>query len=229
MTSMKLDNDALERTFLISAYDVLANNALDFSTPQCGRFFSNLGSVLHRAERVNKHLFTVLPPPQTGTLHAESDLTQDYQGRMYTMLTTSHSPPLESHLSSHLRAEPHLKGGAGDYALTAEIDHARKPHKHPETWWFSSDERTLVNAGKKISLTGIESLLLKQLALSDRRVCSKTDLILGINRDPEHYRGLEMCLSRLQEKFSDTANGERLFRSVRNRGYCLVQKIRATY
>ena len=44
-----------------------------------------------------------------------------------------------------------------------------------------------------------------------------TELIQSINRDPERYRGLEMCLCRLKEKVSNAANGERLFRSARNR------------
>jgi len=112
--------------------------------------------------------------------------------------------------------------------LTEEGDHLKKPYKNPETWSFNAEERTLSNMAKRIPLTGIETLLLKQLLFNEQRVSSKTELIQGINRDPERYRGLEMCLSRLQEKFSDTANGERLFRSVRNRGYCLVQKVKIT-
>ena len=126
---------------------------------------------------------------------------------------------LVNHLSEHKVA---------DSVQTAQINHSIKPNKKPDIWWFNAEERTLVNPGGKISLTSIESLLLKRLALSDRRVCSKTELIHGINRDPERYRGLEMCLSRLQKKFSHTAHGERLFRSVRNRGYCLVQQVRVT-
>ncbi|NMY13774.1 hypothetical protein HBO38_36320 [Pseudomonas veronii] len=51
-------------------------------------------------------------------------------------------------------------------------------------------------------------------------------LIRNIGREPELYRGLEMCLSRLQEKFKRVNDGERLFRSVRNRGYCLTQRIK---
>ncbi|MEB0029053.1 helix-turn-helix domain-containing protein [Pseudomonas sp. MH9.2] len=86
----------------------------------------------------------------------------------------------------------------------------------------------MVHDRKKIPLTNIESLLIKQLLLSDRRVCSKAELILCIHRDPAHYRGLEMCLSRLQEKFSTFSNGERLLRSVRNRGYCLIQRIKVS-
>src|SRR5213592_1473520 len=47
-----------------------------------------------------------------------------------------------------------------DSVQTAQIDHSVKPNKTPEIWWFSAEERTLANPGKKISLTGIESLLL---------------------------------------------------------------------
>nr|WP_269137472.1 helix-turn-helix domain-containing protein [Pseudomonas sp. PGPR40] len=78
-------------------------------------------------------------------------------------------------------------------------------------------------------MTGTESLMLTQLILSDRRVVSKNDLIQRIDKDPENYSGLEMCLSRLQKKFKTAAKGERLIRSVRNRGYCLAQRIRVAY
>ncbi len=94
-----------------------------------------------------------------------------------------------------------------------------------EVWSFRLNKRELSNANTKIALTTIESLLLKQLVLSHRRVCSKRELILAINRDPSNYTGLEMCLSRLQDKFN-SAYGKRLFRSVRNRGYCLVQDVK---
>ena len=106
-----------------------------------------------------------------------------------------------------------------DYVHAPHIDHVKIQHPDHEAWWFSCDQQTLVHDRKKIPLTNIESLLIKQLLLSDRRVCSKAELILCIHRDPAHYRGLEMCLSRLQEKFSTFSNGERLLRSVRNRGY----------
>jgi len=61
--------------------------------------------------------------------------------------------------------------------------------------------------------------------MSTERVCGKQELIAGINKDAQAYSGLEMCLSRLQNKFRKTFE-ERLFRSVRNRGYCLVQDVK---
>ncbi|VVP27497.1 hypothetical protein PS900_04179 [Pseudomonas fluorescens] len=113
--------------------------------------------------------------------------------------------------------------------LIQSTDHAQSLCENPDNWRFCNKERTLVKANNKILVSGIESLLIEKLLLSNQRVLSKAELILAINRDPERYRGLEMCLSRLQEKFSSSTNGERLFRSVRNRGYCLSQKIEVVY
>ena len=107
-----------------------------------------------------------------------------------------------------------------------EIRFPNKACTTSETKSFRLNKRELFSANLIISLTTIESLLLKQLVLSHHRVCSKQELILAINRDPSSYTGLEMCLSRLQDKFNN-AYGERLFRSVRNRGYCLVQDVTA--
>lgn len=95
----------------------------------------------------------------------------------------------------------------------------------PKTWYFSFAARELQNENTRIQLTAIEALLIKALAFSAERICSKQDLISGIGKDPHTYSGLEMCLSRLQNKFRDCFD-ERLFRSVRNRGYCLVQDVK---
>jgi len=94
----------------------------------------------------------------------------------------------------------------------------------PDTWLFCSTAHRLCNNNTCIQLTAIESLLIKTLAKRDERICSKQELIIGINKDTYSYSGLEMCLSRLQSKFKGVF-GERLFRSVRNRGYCLVQDV----
>lgn len=94
-----------------------------------------------------------------------------------------------------------------------------------ETWQLSSGSGALIKDDIEIVLTGLEATLLKKMLHHDDRVVSKDDLIRSIGREPEHYRGLEMCLSRLQEKFKNASNGERLFRAVRNRGYCLIQNI----
>ncbi|WP_223533386.1 helix-turn-helix domain-containing protein [Pseudomonas sp. GL-RE-20] len=101
-----------------------------------------------------------------------------------------------------------------------------KPHVPPtETWRLSDVSGALIKDDVEIALTGLEATLLKKMLHHDDRVVSKDDLIRSIGREPEHYRGLEMCLSRLQEKFKSASNGERLFRAVRNRGSCVIQKI----
>lgn len=94
----------------------------------------------------------------------------------------------------------------------------------PDVWSFCFAEQVLCNSAACIQLTNIESMLIQTLTRSNERVCSKQELILGINKDAYSYSGLEMCLSRLQSKFRRAFN-ERLFRSVRNRGYCLVQDV----
>lgn len=96
----------------------------------------------------------------------------------------------------------------------------------PDTWLFCFAAQYLCNNTACIQLTAIESLLIKTLTQTDERICSKQELIIGINKDVYSYSGLEMCLSRLQNKFKGMF-GERLFRSVRNRGYCLVQDVKA--
>ncbi|WDR34410.1 helix-turn-helix domain-containing protein [Pseudomonas serboccidentalis] len=94
-----------------------------------------------------------------------------------------------------------------------------------ETWHLDNDQGALVKEGVEISLTGLETALVRKMLNHEERVVSRDDLILSIGREPEQYRGLEMCLSRLQDKFKSASNGERLFRAVRNRGYCLIQEI----
>ena len=101
------------------------------------------------------------------------------------------------------------------------------PHSSaPELWLFDFKCRVLLSTTTRVQLTAIESMLIKTLMLNEARICSKQELISGIDKDANSYKGLEMCLSRLQNKFK-TAFGERLFRSVRNRGYCLVQDVKS--
>lgn len=108
----------------------------------------------------------------------------------------------------------------------AEI-HPERTQPHPQDFWLlTQHDRTLAKGSLRISLTTIESALIKKMLHHEERVVSKEELIRNIGREPDLYRGLEMCLSRLQEKFKRANDGERLFRAVRNRGYCLTQKIK---
>lgn len=127
-------------------------------------------------------------------------------------------PPLNSFNPSELN-------GARTIYVPIYAPGANTNSLQPQTWFFSFELRQLRNSTTQIPLTSIESQLIKTLILSTERICSKQDLILGISKNPHTYSGLEMSLSRLQNKFRDAFN-ERLFRSVRNRGYCLVQDVK---
>jgi len=94
-----------------------------------------------------------------------------------------------------------------------------------DSWRLSNNSGALIKDDIEVTLTALEAVLVKKMLCHNERVVSKDDLVRSIGREPENYRGLEMCLSRLQEKFKKANNGERLFRAVRNRGYCLIQKI----
>lgn len=96
---------------------------------------------------------------------------------------------------------------------------------YSEVWQLDNDQSVLIKENVEITLTGLEATLLKKMLDHEDRVVSRDDLILSIGREPEQYRGLEMCLSRLQDKFKSASKGERLFRAVRNRGYCLIQEV----
>ena len=122
--------------------------------------------------------------------------------------------------SPGLTVIPTLKTTPTSPATTATAHYSSSP----DTWLFCFEAQQLCNNTACIQLTAIESLLIKTLSQRDERICSKQELIIGINKDTYSYSGLEMCLSRLQSKFK-AVFGERLFRSVRNRGYCLVQDV----
>lgn len=109
----------------------------------------------------------------------------------------------------------------------AETVNTTSALRAPDVWLLTQQDRALVKGGLRISLTTIESALIKKMLNHEERVVSKEELIRNIGREPDIYRGLEMCLSRLQDKFKRVNDGERLFRAVRNRGYCLTQKIKS--
>jgi DNA-binding winged helix-turn-helix (wHTH) protein len=113
----------------------------------------------------------------------------------------------------------------GDTRDTSVSMNVKAQYPCSDAWQLSHGNGALIKDDVEIVLTGLEATLVKKMLHHDDRVVSKDDLIRSIGREPEHYRGLEMCLSRLQEKFKNASNGERLFRAVRNRGYCLIQKI----
>lgn len=144
----------------------------------------------------------------------------------------THSLTLPSQAFNATRQEPRMPSPKApdsppDHRVCSQETSAEQPQLHPQDFWLlTQHDRTLVKGGLRISLTTIESALIKKMLHHEERVVSKEELIRNIGREPELYRGLEMCLSRLQEKFRRANDGERLFRAVRNRGYCLTQKIK---
>lgn len=122
-----------------------------------------------------------------------------------------------------------LAAQTGVSSTPSELSAIPLAHKdiepYSEVWQLDDDQSVLIKDNVEISLTGLESTLVKKMLHHEDRVVSRDDLILSIGREPEQYRGLEMCLSRLQDKFKSASKGERLFRAVRNRGYCLIQEV----
>jgi len=159
--------------------------------------------------------------------HCNSD-----DNRRLTTYVITHTLGLPSHSFNAVRQESRLPMPTGHDSTPnsptqpADIT-SERTQLHPQDFWLlTQHDRTLVKGGLRISLTTIESALIKKMLHHEERVVSKEELIRNIGREPDLYRGLEMCLSRLQEKFKRVNDGERLFRAVRNRGYCLTQKIK---
>ncbi|MGF7111314.1 winged helix-turn-helix domain-containing protein [Pseudomonas laurylsulfatiphila] len=94
-----------------------------------------------------------------------------------------------------------------------------------QTWALNKPQRLLSNNLTIINLTRTECVVLDLLASCKERVVSNEEILMKLNKDPYNYKGLPMCLSRLQAKFKRFTKGDRLLRSVRSRGYCLIQTI----
>jgi DNA-binding response OmpR family regulator len=94
-----------------------------------------------------------------------------------------------------------------------------------QTWALNKPQRLLFDNLTIIHLTRMECVVLDLLASSKERVVSNEEILTKLNKDPYHYKGLPMLLSRLQAKFKKFTKGESLLRSVRSRGYCLTQTI----
>ncbi|WP_085640710.1 MULTISPECIES: helix-turn-helix domain-containing protein [unclassified Pseudomonas] len=136
------------------------------------------------------------------------------------ILATLESEWLAAQSANPFHSHPPATADTGGIARTIDVDAGGT-----EAWHLDDDHGVLVKQGVEISLTGLETALVRKMLHHEERVVSRDELILSIGREPEHYRGLEMCLSRLQDKFKSASNGERLFRAVRNRGYCLIQEV----
>ena len=136
------------------------------------------------------------------------------------ILATLESEWLAAQSENPFHSKPAIMADASGAAQTIE---GNAPCS--EVWQLDNDQGALVKEDVEISLTGLETALVKKMLHHEERVVSRDELILSIGREPEQYRGLEMCLSRIQDKFKSASKGERLFRAVRNRGYCLIQEV----
>nr|WP_314565090.1 winged helix-turn-helix domain-containing protein [uncultured Pseudomonas sp.] len=174
---------------------------------------------------------------------ATTEITDRKRGVSHQHYSPGEHSWLNTYVMAHTITPPSLFSAAvrQESRIPMPKDHDSTPKNHTSTpeitpertqpypqdfWLLTQHDRTLVKGGLRISLTTIESALIKKMLHHEERVVSKEELIRNIGREPELYRGLEMCLSRLQEKFKRANDGERLFRAVRNRGYCLTQKIK---
>jgi DNA-binding response OmpR family regulator len=92
------------------------------------------------------------------------------------------------------------------------------------TWTLIKNSGLLVDGEVAIALTKMECSLLDLFTISEDRAI-KSDVIVRFLKKPYDYSGLCMAVTRLQRKFKDSTDGDKLFASVRNCGYCLVQKI----
>lgn len=206
------------------------NHVVDSLSTQ-NKSFSNLTSVLPNTDQP---VFNIDEPLLMCPVTWSLDNTPFYgftpkiidAGELHFLTGLKVAPLLENNAyPANLTTSPTLDRVPSSYVPTSIPPSSVYAPAQPQTWLFSFATRELCNATTCIKLTAIESLLIKTLTLSTVRICSKQALILGIDKDPQSYSGLEMSLSRLQSKFRATYN-ERLFRSVRNRGYCLVQDIK---
>lgn len=84
--------------------------------------------------------------------------------------------------------------------------------------------RRVLKAGGKVDLTDVEFGLLEALMQSPGKVVNREDLsqsVLGRSFDP-FDRSLDMHVSRLRRKLSQTGSDENLVKTVRGAGYQLV-------
>lgn len=216
-------------SFLIFTRDQLARQAIESLLAQRLYKSFEIESGKLSSERIRKSRFTHILLDQADISLSDVSFIRKNQKDAEIILITPNAEPSELHHFSHFGIDGFLKKPVADDEFITAVSRVKESQGNPDIWWFNADDRTLVKEDITIPLTGTESLMLTQLVLSDRRVVSKNDLIQRIDKDPENYSGLEMCLSRLQKKFKTAAKGERLIRSVRNRGYCLAQRIRIAY
>jgi len=109
--------------------------------------------------------------------------------------------------------------------MIGQADNTATHHTNSQSWLYSRQYRSLSKNNVTITLTHTESEIIGLFASSPERIISNECIAAGIKKDADSYMGLRMCMSRLRKKFAALSEGEKLLVAVRNRGYCLTQKI----
>lgn len=103
-----------------------------------------------------------------------------------------------------------------------------KNKPNPSIWILIRKKRLLINENLKIAipLTKTEYEILELFSKEKNIPISNEQTTSHLGKKPEEYKGMCMCFCRLQKKFKSFTSGDKLFRAARNRGYCLVQKVK---
>lgn len=136
-------------------------------------------------------------------------------------------PPIKS-----VKKNQHHKNYNRNYIGSTELhlktaNLAKVTAKKIGYWTLKKKDKTLVSCCKQIViyLTNTEWEVIFIISSRPGQPVKNETIIECIRRDPDKYKGLCMCMSRLQAKFKKFSCGEKLFRAVRNRGYYLTQYV----
>ena len=174
-------------SFLIFTRDQLARQAIESLLAQRLYLSFEIESGKLSSERIRKSRFTHILLDQADISLSDVSFIRKNQKDAEIILITPNSEPSELHHFSHFGVDGFLKKPVADEEFISAVSRVKESQGNPDIWWFNADDRTLVKEDITIPLTGTESLMLTQLVLSDRRVLSKNDLILRIDKDPEQY------------------------------------------
>lgn len=92
-------------------------------------------------------------------------------------------------------------------------------------WTLKIEERLLENYKFSMVLTKIEVRILVIFLQQPKQAISHYSIAERLGRNPDIYKGVCMCISRLNKRFKKLTGGGRLFVSVRNHGFYLKKTI----
>jgi DNA-binding winged helix-turn-helix (wHTH) protein len=93
------------------------------------------------------------------------------------------------------------------------------------TWMLKKSSHTIADSEVTINLTNMEFAVIKLFTQNPAEPLKNDTIISQLEKCLDNYKGLCMCISRLNKKFKKATDGDRIFISVRNRGYKIKQKI----